>query len=71
MYEMWDAAAGEKYPIFKAKKKKSYWSLSFHLYVSCKLHTILNLQHGENGQVSWQFSFIIFQFLLAMAMETF
>lgn len=22
MYEMWDAAAGEKYPIFKAKKKK-------------------------------------------------
>ena len=72
MYEMWDAAAGEKYPIFKAKKKKkSYWSLSFHLYVSCKLHIILNLQHVENGQVLWHFSFIISHFHLAMVMETF
>lgn len=54
----------------KQKNKKTYWSLSFHLYVSCKLHIILNLQHFENGQVSWHFSFIIVHFHLAMAIET-
>lgn len=34
MYEMWNAAAGEKYPIFKAKKKKNPSGAHPFIYMS-------------------------------------
>lgn len=34
MYEMWDAAAEEKYPIFKAKEKKNPTEVYPFIYMS-------------------------------------